>query len=181
MLFTWSTQNLCIVSSSWQITGPFSLLVSLLLIVALAAGYEGVKAYTRHVERSYKPKNVSKVSSAHDPQLHQEQHQQPSSADRTSAPLFASPDIDEEAPLRGTMSPRSVFTTQQPAILAKHRRQARLVLGALYAAQVFYSFFIMLLFMTYNGWIMLSVAVGAFVGFVLFGHEESVAKAAACH
>jgi copper transporter 1 len=34
--------------------------------------------------------------------------------------------------------------------------------------------------MTYNGWIMLAVAVGAFVGYLLFGNS-TVAKSAACH
>jgi copper transporter 1 len=34
--------------------------------------------------------------------------------------------------------------------------------------------------MTYNGWIMLSVAVGAFVGYLVFGNS-TVTKSAACH
>ena len=37
-----------------------------------------------------------------------------------------------------------------------------------------------LLFMTYNGWVMLAVAVGAFVGYLAFGNS-SVTKSAACH
>jgi hypothetical protein len=37
-----------------------------------------------------------------------------------------------------------------------------------------------LLFMTYNGWVMLAVAVGAFVGFMLFS-GSSATKTAACH
>ena len=37
-----------------------------------------------------------------------------------------------------------------------------------------------LLFMTYNGWIMLAVAVGAFVGYLLFANS-SPTKSAACH
>lgn len=37
-----------------------------------------------------------------------------------------------------------------------------------------------LLFMTYNGWIMLAVAVGAFVGYIMFS-ESSSTKSVACH
>lgn len=37
-----------------------------------------------------------------------------------------------------------------------------------------------LLFMTYNGWIMISVGVGAVVGYLLFGNGSS-SKSAACH
>jgi len=56
-----------------------------------------------------------------------------------------------------------------------------IVRAALYAVQVFYSFFIMLLFMTYNGWVMLAVAGGAFVGHLLFGLKTSSTKSVACH
>jgi len=37
-----------------------------------------------------------------------------------------------------------------------------------------------LLFMTYNGWIMIAVGVGAFVGYLMFG-GSSATKSAACH
>nr|OQO26427.1 hypothetical protein B0A51_04949 [Rachicladosporium sp. CCFEE 5018] len=56
----------------------------------------------------------------------------------------------------------------------------RVVKAAFYGVQVFYSFFIMLLFMTYNGWIMLAVGFGAFLGYLLFG-GSSATKSAACH
>lgn len=60
-------------------------------------------------------------------------------------------------------------------------RTGTIVKAALYAVQVFYSFFIMLLFMTYNGWVMLAVAVGAFVGYIAFGAKTSSSKTVACH
>ncbi|KAH7408217.1 Ctr copper transporter family-domain-containing protein [Phaeosphaeria sp. MPI-PUGE-AT-0046c] len=59
-------------------------------------------------------------------------------------------------------------------------QQVKIVKGILYAVQVFYSFFIMLLFMTYNGWIMLAVSVGAFVGYMMFSQSSST-KSVACH
>ena len=34
--------------------------------------------------------------------------------------------------------------------------------------------------MTYNGWVMLAVAVGAFVGYLAFGNS-SATKSVACH
>jgi copper transporter 1 len=37
-----------------------------------------------------------------------------------------------------------------------------------------------LLFMTYNGWVMLAVAVGAFVGYLMFSQSSST-KSVACH
>lgn len=53
MLFTWSTKNLCIVFRGWRVTGPFSLLLSLLGIVVLTAGYEGVRRVTRRYELAH--------------------------------------------------------------------------------------------------------------------------------
>lgn len=38
-----------------------------------------------------------------------------------------------------------------------------------------------LLFMTYNGFVMFSVAVGAFVGYLAFGQETLATKTVACH
>ena len=37
-----------------------------------------------------------------------------------------------------------------------------------------------LIFMTYNGFLMISVAVGAFIGYIVFG-EGSASKSVACH
>ncbi|KAF3906648.1 hypothetical protein ABW20_dc0109534 [Dactylellina cionopaga] len=60
------------------------------------------------------------------------------------------------------------------------KKDGQLIKALLYSLQVFYSFFIMLLFMTYNGWVMLAVAVGAFVGYMIWGNASSV-KSVACH
>lgn len=50
MLFTWDTTNLCVVFRSWRITGPGSLVWSLLAIMALTAGYEAVREAARRYE-----------------------------------------------------------------------------------------------------------------------------------
>jgi len=53
MLFTWSAKDLCIVFRQWRVTGPFSLLLSLVAIVILTAGYEGVREVTRRYEAAH--------------------------------------------------------------------------------------------------------------------------------
>jgi len=78
----------------------------------------------------------------------------------------------------GQESSSLLWSTGQSAQQVEQR--SKVVKAAFYALQVFYSFFIMLLFMTYNGWIMLAVAVGAFVGYLAFG-SGAVTKSAACH
>lgn len=47
---------------------------------------------------------------------------------------------------------------------------SRLQLAVGYGAQVFYSYMLMLVFMTYNGWIMIAVSLGAVAGFYLWGN-----------
>ncbi|KAF1996239.1 Ctr copper transporter [Amniculicola lignicola CBS 123094] len=144
MLFTWSTKDLCIVFRGWHINGMGSLIVSLLAIVLMTAGYEAV----REVSRRY--------------------------------------DASSKAALEGRRSGDDT-TNESSSLLYPGRlagrgdeQRVKIIKAVLYAVQVFYSFFIMLLFMTYNGWVMLAVAVGAFVGYLLFSSSPPT-KTAACH
>jgi copper transporter 1 len=57
MLFTWSTENLCIVFPQWRITGFWSLSFSLLAVIWLTAGYEAVRA----MSRKYEAKEIARV------------------------------------------------------------------------------------------------------------------------
>lgn len=59
MLFTWDTTNLCIVFSSWRVTGPISLLFSIIAVMALTAGYEAV----REASRAYENRLASRLDS----------------------------------------------------------------------------------------------------------------------
>ncbi|KAM5507199.1 copper transpport protein [Microsporum canis] len=52
MLFTFSTENLCIVFPQWRVTGLFSLLLSLAAVMLLVAGYEALRDFTRQYELS---------------------------------------------------------------------------------------------------------------------------------
>ncbi|KAJ5475564.1 hypothetical protein N7539_007851 [Penicillium diatomitis] len=137
MIFTWSSKNLCIIFRQWRITGPVSFILSLILIVLLTAGYEGV----RHATRKYEARHNQRLNA-----------------------------IAVSTNTGGGRDSRSALA-----------RRGKLVLAALYAVQVFYSFFIMLLFMTYNGMVMLAVAVGAFVGHLIFAEDAPATKSIACH
>lgn len=60
--------------------------------------------------------------------------------------------------------------------------QQQLTRSLFYAAQVFVGFFLMLIFMTYNGYLMASTVIGAGVGFFYFGGNYlSSTKALSCH
>ena len=53
MLFTWDATNLCIVFQWWHVTSTASLILSLVAVALLTAGYEGVKNVARRYERGY--------------------------------------------------------------------------------------------------------------------------------
>ncbi|CZS94438.1 related to a putative low-affinity copper transport protein [Rhynchosporium agropyri] len=52
MLFTWDTTNLCIVFKWWHVRSTTSLLISLVAVVALTAGYEAIRSASRKYEQS---------------------------------------------------------------------------------------------------------------------------------
>ena len=65
MLFTWDTTNLCIVFPSWRVTATFSLIWSLIAVVALTAGYEAIREVSRRYEErvAENAKNAPRKSS----------------------------------------------------------------------------------------------------------------------
>ncbi|KAL3423571.1 ctr copper transporter family protein [Phlyctema vagabunda] len=142
MLFTWDTTNLCIIFRWWHIRSNAGLIISLLGVVALTAGYEALRASSRRYE--------SWVAKRQD-----------------SVPLGA---VTENTPF--------LWSGQNQVEVTK---RAHVIKALLYALQNFYAFMLMLLFMTYNGWVMLAVAVGAFVGYLFFGTNTSSTKDGACH
>ena len=52
MLFTWDTTDLCIIFRQWHVSSTFTLLVSLVGVAVLTAGYELVREMTRRYEAS---------------------------------------------------------------------------------------------------------------------------------
>lgn len=68
-------------------------------------------------------------------------------------------------PLNGSTRPNSVVGSNR-----------RMVSSCLYGCQVGFSFLLMLVFMTYNGWLMLSVLIGATIGHYWFGYRLQYIK-----
>jgi copper transporter 1 len=52
MLFTWNTENLCIIFREWHVRSTFSLKASLAAVALLTAGYEFVREASRRYEVS---------------------------------------------------------------------------------------------------------------------------------
>ncbi|KAJ5766568.1 uncharacterized protein N7511_004184 [Penicillium nucicola] len=166
MLFNWSSENLCIIFRSWRITGPFSFLFSLVAIVILTAGYEGIRSVTRKYEATHAQRLAAFVATSAN-----------TGDDVIADPIIANGLVDAIHHTHNEGSPLLVGRDNKAALA----RRGKVTLAALYAIQVFYSFFIMLLFMTYNGPVMIAVAVGAFVGYLAFSEGTPASKTIACH
>ncbi|KAG5989284.1 hypothetical protein E4U54_004378 [Claviceps lovelessii] len=129
MLFTWDTNNLCIVFRQWHVRSTPGLIASLLAVVFLAMGYEALRALSRKYEHAVNRR------------------------------IVAMPRQNQE----------------------NASRQGHVVKAVFYGVQNFYAFMLMLIFMTYNGWVMIAVSLGAFLGYLVFGHHTSSTKDNACH
>lgn len=140
MLFTWDTEDLCIVFRWWHIQSTAGLIFSLVAVVALGAGYEAIRSGSRRYE-SWAAKRQDEI-----------------------------PPITESTPLWWTGRNQVEVT-----------KRAHVIKAVIYAVQNFYAFMLMLVFMTYNGWVMVAVSVGAFVGYLFFGTNTSSTKDTACH
>ncbi|KJR84865.1 solute carrier family 31 (copper transporter), member 1 [Sporothrix schenckii 1099-18] len=160
MLFTWDTNNLCIVFRWWHIRTTPGLILSLLAVVALGAGYEALREGIRRYEMvlAKRAEAVPPVSA-----------EQPNKEDRESHGDRDDNDTETTPFLRTGQAQVDV------------NKRAHVTKAVLYGIQNFYAFMIMLVFMTYNGWVMLSVSIGAFVGYLLFGGATPVVKETACH
>ena len=171
MLFTFSTENLCIVFRQWRITGPTSLFFSLVAIVLLGAGYEALREFTRRYEASLSisqrdmipsPNNGGKYNFVY---LYLLFYTHTYDRDETNKPtLYVCPfsgtsrlddkkdseTIDQQLPSDPIQANGDDETSSLlfPARNNDRRimlvgRKSKIIRGVLYATQVFYSFFIM--------------------------------------
>lgn len=160
MLFTWDTQDLCLVFRWWHVSSTLTLIISLLAVVGLSMGYEFLRALSRKYEHRVNSALTASTESF---------GERPTSSSSTETSSLLLP------------SPGRVVVASGSKYAAASAKRGHLGKAIFYGAQVFYSFFIMLLFMTYNGWVMVAVAVGASLGYLVWGGEEAATKSVACH
>ncbi|CAK9435674.1 uncharacterized protein LODBEIA_P04010 [Lodderomyces beijingensis] len=79
---------------------------------------------------------------------------------------------------------RATATMTTSGLSSTQQKRFQLQRALVYGVQVFYSFWLMLVFMTYNGWFMLAVALGAAMGNYWFGTlagMDTTSRTMACH
>ncbi|KAG0237730.1 hypothetical protein BGW42_000136 [Actinomortierella wolfii] len=161
MLFNWDTKNVCVVFESWKINTPLGLILSMIVIIALGVAYELLRAksrqYDEYLREGERKRGDSALGADDDTANHVGHHGH---------------GREDEVGLLSSR-PRSIRLTNQQ----------QLVRSVLYMIQVFVGFFLMLIFMTYNGYLMIATTLGAGLGYFYFGRDSLAAssKPLSCH
>ncbi|KAF9244898.1 copper transporter [Melanogaster broomeanus] len=161
MNMLWNTQiiDTCVIFPSWHIRSTAQFLVSFVVIVLLGVLYE----YLRVLQQSVDAKIGEKLSKGK----------------RAASPVSgrSTPERGEDAALLGGRRVK-----QAGYVVPTHYRALR---AGLYGASVFLSFFLMLVFMTYNAYLIFAVIVGAAIGHYAFGgfvnFDNTSGKGMSCH
>jgi len=176
MNMLWNTQivDTCIVFRSWHIGSNTAFVFSCLAIVGLGLFYEYLREFQRKVDVRIAQRLAAQGKG---------KYRSPTRPDSgRNSPVGH---LEETV---GLLSGSNVLNksstgTRVPA----HLRALR---AALYGLTVFLSFFLMLVFMTYNAYLIIAVVIGAAVGHYIFGSTINVeallsdtepAKSMACH
>nr|AFU72292.1 copper transport protein CTR4 [Amanita strobiliformis] len=175
MHMLWNTEilNTCIIFPSWHIDSNTTFILSFIAIVLLGVFYEYLRLLQRRVD-VYVAQVISSGARA---------------KGRARSPLrseSASPGRGEEQAL---LTGRKLFKVSSNAGVPIPFIY-RLLRSLIYGSIVFLSFFLMLVFMTYNAYLILATVLGAIIGHFKFGarmnadavlaDHESV-KGMACH
>ncbi|KAF9568190.1 Ctr-domain-containing protein [Agrocybe pediades] len=168
MNMLWNTDiiDTCIVFRGWHIHSHAAFVWSCLAIVALGVFYEYIRVYQKkldvHLARSLqKGKGRGRAGS--------------------TSPTEGN-DLEETGLLSGHILKPSLTGVRVPFA-------PRVLRAALYGATVFISFFLMLVFMTYNAYLIAATVIGAALGHYIFGSTLNVdailgdagGKGMACH
>jgi len=170
----WNTQiiDTCIVFPSWHIRSNTGFVLSCFAIVAMSVFYE----YLREFQRKYDVRLACSLAASGKGKG----HLSPIGGSGRSTP---DDDYEDRGLLTGRKFKRLSSGTRVPLT-------SRIIRALLYGATIFLSFFLMLVFMSYNAYLVFSVVVGAALGHYIFGStmninavlaDGSTAKTLACH
>ena len=176
MFWNWYTVDACFFSSSWRITSRASFLAACIAVMALVVLLEFLRRlqrqYDRYIfDRAQRQHNRGTSSSVTTPDNnHKSSSRRDSETIKTyaanveSAPNSAVPLLIDDWSKKLSFSTSPTTTT---ARLFSPSWLQQAVRGAIYTMQFVVAYLIMLLAMYYNGYILLSIFVGVFVGFCM--------------
>ncbi|KAI8054161.1 Ctr copper transporter [Gilbertella persicaria] len=163
MLFNWQVKDICIVFEWWHIHTAVELLLSCIAVFMIAAGYEYLRVWSSQLDEQW--------SQAEKKRLIEQQT------------LMVGIEGDEE---ETTPHPSNSVGYARKECLVKNRAAQRfgkqhIVQSIFYALLVAISFWLMLVFMTYNGYLMIAIILGSGFGHLMFGRQSKMNRNIQCH
>ncbi|KAK4516331.1 serine/threonine protein kinase, AGC [Mucor velutinosus] len=162
MLFNWQINNVCVVFESWHIHNAVEMLISCIVVFCIAAGYEYLRVWTMTLQDQWSQADKKKLS------------------DQQTLVGGHTEDGYESANVTTTSD--SVCFLRKDMILARRSSKHHVLRSIIYAVLVAISFWLMLVFMTYNGYLMIATVLGAGFGHLIFGNGKlNASRDIQCH
>lgn len=147
MFWNWYTIDACFFSSTWQISSTASFITACIVVISLVIFLEFLRRSQRELDRYISHRSRSRTESI-------------SKAD-DEPPHSALPLLDAWVKL-------PVYERRSSLHLTNWQQTAR---AAVYTMQFGVAYAVMLMAMYYNGFILLCILVGAFLGFWIFARD----------
>ncbi|SJX63456.1 related to CTR2-Protein involved in copper transport [Sporisorium reilianum f. sp. reilianum] len=197
MVWNWDTTGICILTSSWRITTPMSLYVSLTFIAFSALLYEWLRLYIRRLDARL-ARSTSPSTPTHRRRASLLPTSNPGSASSSSSGAGGIADrrsISNSKRRSASSSSSSVLGLDKQGGRQKWikpletSRRTQMWRSALYATSIGMSFVLMLISMTFNAYVIAAIVVGAGLGHYWFNRDLSSTmlagsaddKGLACH
>ncbi|TFK21096.1 Ctr copper transporter [Coprinopsis marcescibilis] len=179
MHMLWNTDivDTCIVFRSWHISTKSAFFASCIAIVLLCVFHEWLRVFQQKVDRQIALRLQKKAAGL--------RGSRGSSRERDTP---VSPTEIGEHEDAGLLSGQRLLSNALTGVAVSG--PSRILRASLYGATVFISFFLMLVFMTYNAYLIAAVVIGASLGHYIFGatlnvdailHGAADGKGMACH
>lgn len=158
MVWNYDTTNLCILSSSWRITTPFSLYLSLSIIALSAILYEYLRLYIRRLDSKLARSSINSLSPTH--------RRRASLLPTSSSPSSSGGSLgisDRRSKRRSSNSSDSIPGCRSGWVKPlETTRRMQIWRSTLYATSMGVSFLLMLISMTFNAYVIGAIVFGKF-------------------
>lgn len=175
MVWNWDTTDLCVLTPSWRISSPSGLYTSLAIIALVGVLYEWLRLYIRRLDAQIAHSVMGAGKGQHrrrasvlPTSLHHASTGDAAGLARGGRSGSPSRSIASASSKSSGWSRKLGLTSTLPI---SQRAQARR--SILYALSVFISFLLMLVAMSFNGWIIGAIVAGAGMGHYWFNRDLS--------
>ncbi|KAL9550244.1 hypothetical protein MBANPS3_004810 [Mucor bainieri] len=162
MLFNWQINDVCVVFESWHIHNAVEMLISCIVVFCIAAGYEYLRVWSMSLQDQWSQADKKKLS------------------DQQTLVGGHTEDGYESANVAAAADSASFL--RKDMVLIRRSSKHHVLRSLVYAVLVAISFWLMLVFMTYNGYLMMATVLGAGFGHLVFGNGKlKASRDIQCH